>query len=188
MRTLILILCGHLAGLSSLKADCANSMIPLSDADVAGYIIATYTMGDSNGKKETLDPYVVVGFCEGSDYVIDIFYLATKNQNKMNYLLVHELVLVNASAAGLSTGASFVDVGWQSTADDSASLLTNVSGPLNLGSYSQCGQSGDFTRSVQMGSGTILQKKGAGGSASEIDLCLHHKSAQDTTVIKYDIK
>lgn len=155
-----------------LEAGCGSSMTPVDSLN--GFTPVT----DANGVQAS----VTVGFCEGSDYVVDIFCLATDSSGA-TYLFVHELVQENANSGAFSPPTLFVDVpGWQKTNED----LKGWNG-IHIGTYTHCGQQGDFTRSVQTGSGAE-GRTGNLVATTEIDVCFHRRDQNDKTVIKYDSK
>ena len=180
MKKPLLVLIGLLLAIRTLEADCANSMTTVND--LSGFTIVTNDKGAQAN--------ATVGFCEDSDYIIDIFYLATDNNSGATYLFVHELVLTNANSGAFSTSTQFVDVpGWQRTNEDLKGWKA-----IHIGQYNRCGQHGDFTRSVRTGSGVegrtgVERRKKAKrnlGATAEIDICFHRRDQNDSTVIKYD--
>ena len=142
-----------------------------------------FTIVQDNGR----DDFEIVSFCEPAadghkDYVVDFLMLGVENAK--TYLFIHEFVAT-------STTAALIDEGWfvlddkDLTGADLTSFRATRKGT--------CKTPGDFTRSVNTGSGTggdAKKKKKAhkgskGGGTTEIDLCGHGKDSGNNALITY---
>jgi hypothetical protein len=177
MKKTTLILSALLTTISAWAGnDCSTQMSVLHLKDLSKYTILT----DKNGNTCVS----TVAFCEGSDFVVDIIYVAgdanpsSNNQDgsQAEYLIVHEFS--QPVGEEFTRKARFTDLGWFISGSESGLAKRNV---IWFYAYGPCSNPGDFTRSTGTGSGLFSLAKlpsggtNSGGSAPYIKLCGHGK-------------
>lgn len=157
MKRTTLILAGLFMAICASGSDCdKNKPGPVAVTNVSEAAIVS-----NSNKKPAV---AVVGFWEDTEFVVDIFVLATDStDNNKTHLYVHELIPPND------------DQGWKEFVENFTGCYEIQAAPK--GSW---GHEGDFTRSVSTGSGLIPGLTKA--APKSVNLCGHRKD------IKYYIQ